>query len=380
MKKRVFLHSDEIEGLSYPPDCPFNTKRAPRTLDLLSALSLLNGSDRGVLPPRRASRQELEAFHRPQYLDELERASSGELTVEGLHMGLGTPDTPVFPDLLTYGQWACGASLTAADLILHEGSRIVFNPWGGFHHARTDKAAGFCYVNDVVLACQRLAAAGKRVLFLDIDAHHGDGVQEAFYERSDVLTVSVHESGHTLFPWGGFENELGEGEGSGYCVNVPVPAETYDDAYLRIVRRVVYPVLDWYDPDVVVLELGMDALAGDPLTHLTLTNNAYASVVERVVRQDKPVLATGGGGYNIENTVRGWALAWKTLCEEPDDDLSIGMGGVMLESTEWLGGLKDRELPVQESQRQRVLAEMERTFHRLSEGLSRLHGLDLGTF
>ena len=124
----------------------------------------------------------------------------------------------------------------------------VFNLLGGFHHAMAERAGGFCYLNDVVLACMRLADAGKRVLYLDVDAHHGDGVQAAFYNRKDVMTISMHESGKTLFPWGGFENEIGEGAGSGYNVNVPLPAETYDEAFLWAFDRVVVPLVEAYFP------------------------------------------------------------------------------------------------------------------------------------
>ena len=154
--------------------------------------------------------------------------------------------------------------MTAADLLLAGEADIVFNLLGGFHHARPEKAAGFCYINDVVLACLRLAEAGKRVACLDVDAHHGDGTQEAFYRRNDVLTISLHESGKTLFPWGGFESEMGEGPGLGYNVNVPLPAGTYDEAFLVAFDQIVVPLLQAYHPDILVLELGMDTLAGDP--------------------------------------------------------------------------------------------------------------------
>jgi len=370
-RKLAFIYSPEIAGLSYPPDCPFNTSRAIRLRDRLLTFGLLEGE----VAPRVASRAELEQFHTARYLDELERASAGDLRVEGLHMGLGTTETPVFRELYAYGAAAAGASLTAAELILDGKAEIAFTPWGGLHHAMPEKAAGFCYINDVVLACQRLARAGKRVLCLDVDAHHGDGTQAAFYSRRDVMTISLHESGKTLFPWGGFEDEIGAGDGLGFNVNVPLPSETYDEMYFFAFRKVALPLIEAYRPDVLVLELGMDALAGDPLTHLRLTNNVFADLLNRLRRLPVPVLVTGGGGYHIENTVRGWALAWKTLAGEEEHDLSIGMGGMMLGSSEWSGGLRDLDLPVSPAQRTAVEPVVRATIARVQELVFPLHGL-----
>ena len=375
-RKLAFIHSPDIEAFTYPPDCPFRTQRAARLRERLASFQLLTGEDRTVVAPRPAACAELEGFHTSRYLDELQRAAAGELTVAGLHMGLGGPDTPVFRDLYEYGRWACGATLTAAELILAGAASVAFNPSGGFHHAMAEKASGFCYLNDVVLACLKLAARWPRVLALDLDAHHGDGVQAAFYDRRDVMVISLHESGHTLFPGTGFENEIGEGTGRGFTVNVPLPPGIYDDAYLTVFRKIVLPLVRAYDPHVIMVELGMDTLAGDPLTHLALTNNVYPEIINRLLSFNKPILATGGGGYNVENTVRGWALVWQTFCGEEDEyDLSLGMGGVMLQSAEWLGGLHDRELPVSAEQRAAVEPALRETVQRIRQTVFPLHGL-----
>jgi len=357
-RKLAFIYTPEIEHLSYPADCPFKTQRAGQTRQRLRAFGLLGSEYQTEVAPRMATLAELRQFHTAPYLEELQRAAAGDLTVEGLHMGIGGPDTPVFRDLFAYGSWACGAALTAADLLLEGKADIAFNLLGGFHHAMAGKAAGFCYLNDIVLACMRLAAAGKRVACLDVDAHHGDGTQAAFYTRKDVLTISLHESGKTLFPWGGFENETGEGPGLGYNVNLSLPAGTYDDAFLLAFDRVTVPLLQAYNPDVIVVELGMDALAGDPLTHLCLTNNSLMDALGRLLRLDKPLLISGGGGYHVDNTVRGWAAAWRTCCGEEEHDFSAGMGGCMLASSEWIGGLRDHALAVSSEQRQAVESEL----------------------
>jgi acetoin utilization protein AcuC len=375
-RKLAFIHSADIEAFSYPPDCPFRPERAGRVRERLAALGLLHGDDRREVAPRPATRAELEKFHTARYLDELQRAAAGDLTVEGFNMGLGGSDTHVSRDVYEYPRWACGATLTGAQLILSGDADIVFNPSGGFHHAGPEKAAGFCYLNDMVLGCLRLAEAGKRVLCLDLDAHHGDGTQEAFYSRNDVMTISMHESGKTLFPWSGFEDEIGKGAGRGYNVNVPLPADTYDEAFLLAFNKIAVPLIKAFNPDVLVVELGMDTLAGDPLTHLMLTNNAYPEIVRHLLSFAKPILATGGGGYNVENTVRAWALAWQTFCGEEDEhDWSLGMGGVMLQSAEWLGGLRDRELPVHAEQRAAVEPALRETIQRIRQTVFPLHGL-----
>lgn len=374
-RKLAFLYSPEIERLGYPPDCPFRTERATLTRQRLKSFGLLGGEGRVEIAARKASLAELNRFHTARYLEEIQRAAGGDLTVDGLRMGFGGPDTPVFKGMFEFGAWACGAALVAADLLLEREADIAFSLLGGFHHAMADKAAGFCYLNDVALACMRLAGAGRRVAYLDVDAHHGDGVQAAFYQRNDVLTVSLHESGKTLFPWAGFENEMGEGPGLGYNVNVPLPAGTYDEAFMMAFDRVAVPVLERFDPDVIVLELGLDTLAGDPLTHLRMTNNVVVELLERLLRRDRPMLVAGGGGYHVENTVRGWALAWRTCCgEDGQDDFSLGLGGVMLASTEWAGGLRDRALPVTVQQRQAVEPELGATIEALLNTVLRNHG------
>jgi acetoin utilization protein AcuC len=375
-RRLAFLYAPEIESLNYPSDCPFKIHRAGLVRSRLLSFGLLGTPECREVLPDPATRDELLTFHTAEYLQVLEKAAAGHLGVEGLHMGLGTPDTPVFPDLYHYGALAAGAALRAADLLLRGEVEIAFNLLGGFHHAMPARAAGFCYLNDIVLACERLARAGKRVLCLDVDAHHGDGTQAAFYDRSDVLTVSLHESGKTLFPWGGFEDEIGAGPGAGYNVNLSLPAGTYDEAFLHALNRVVFPLIKAYDPDMVVLELGMDTLAGDPLTHLSLTNNAHAELLESLIQLRKPLLVEGGGGYHVENTVRGWALAWQT-CEKPsaDHDLSAGLGGVMIGSAEWSGGLRDHTRPVTEAQRQAVEPTLEASIRTILKTLFRYHNL-----
>jgi acetoin utilization protein AcuC len=324
----------------------FVTQRAAKTRDLLLDLGLLDGNCGTEVSPYPATITQMRQFHSARYLKALQQAAAGNLTRQGRSMGLGTIDCPVFRDMFAYAALACGATLTGAELILSGKTDIAFNLSGGFHHAKAGKASGFSYINDVVLACLRFMEKGKRVLYLDVDAHHGDGVQEAFYSSNKALIISLHESGRTLWPWTGFIHEIGAGPGKGYNINIPLPLGICDECYLDAFKNIVLPLTGAYNPDVIVLQLGMDALAGDPLAHLELTNNAHAEIIERLLRFNKPILATGGGGYHVDNTVRGWALAWKVICGRgADSDFPMGLGGVMLQSMDWPGGLRDHVLP-----------------------------------
>jgi acetoin utilization protein AcuC len=350
-QKPIFLYSQALEKYAYPQGCMFDTQRAGKTRALLKSLGFLAVDCGREVAPMRARITDMKKFHSKRYLEALQQAAQGNSLQAALNMGIGTPDCPVFEGMFDYASWACGASLTGVDLILSGETNIAFNPSGGFHHAKAEKASGFCYINDLVLACIRFLENSKRVLYLDIDAHHGDGVQEAFYSNNEIMVISLHESGKTLFPWTGFENEIGEGAGRGYNVNIPLPVGISDKAYLKAFTKIVVPLIKAFAPDVFVMQLGMDALAGDTLAHLELTNNVHAEIVDRILSFDKPILATGGGGYHVENTVRGWALAWTIMCGQQNSaDLSLGIGGTMLQSTEWAGGLRDRILALDETQ------------------------------
>jgi acetoin utilization protein AcuC len=375
MRTSVFLYSPEIEQYRYPSDCPFNTSRAPLTRKTIVSMGLLNGAARREVAPQKATRAELETFHSSHYLDAIIRAEKGDLDADGFMMGLGTPDCPVFRGMYDYAALAAGASITGARMILAGDADVAFNPSGGYHHAGSDNAAGFCYINDIVLAAMTLARGGKRILFLDVDAHHSDGVQDAFYSSKQIMTISLHESGRTLFPGSGFEDEIGAGEGKGYAVNIPLPPGTYDAAYLSAFTEAALPLMKAFDPDAVIMELGMDALAGDPLAHLRLTNNVYVEIIGKVLEMNKPILATGGGGYNVENTARAWALAWSALCGELVDDVSAGMGGAMLENRDWPGGLRDRVILPDVELREEVDSTIEATVRKIRATLFPIHGI-----
>ncbi len=375
-RKAAFIYSSELQKYRYPPEHPFNTVRTEKVRETVNSMGLLSGSGVSEVAPESAERIVLKKFHSARYLHALRTASRGRWDAEALEMGIGTQDCPVFPGVYEYAVLAAGGTLVAAKLILSGDAEIAFNPSGGFHHAGPERAAGFCYINDVALACMVLAEQGKRVLYLDVDVHHGDGVAYAFYDRSDVMTISFHQDPRTLFPGTGFADEIGTGQGKGYCVNVPLPVGTYDQVYLKAFEAVALPLIKAYNPDVFVFELGADALAGDPLGHLQLTNNVYAEVINHLLSFNKPIVATGGGGYNVENTARAWALAWSIFCgADAGQHLGQAIGGVLLESTEWQGGLRDRALAVSESQRKTVVPAVQATIKTIKANVFPIHGL-----
>lgn len=358
MARAAFIHSAEMEQYRYPAEHPFNTIRAKKVREIVSSMGLLSGPERSEVAPKPAERAVLTKFHSTRYLDTLKKAAEGQWSTEAMRMGIGTGDCPAFADMYDYSAMAVGGSVMGAEMLLSGGAYAAFNPSGGLHHAGPERASGFCYMNDVAIACMVLAEAGKKVLYLDVDVHHGDGVAYAFYERNDVMTISLHQDPRMLFPGTGFANEIGTGEGKGYCVNVPLPIGTYDEAYMKAFEAVALPLIRAFGPDVFVLQLGADALADDPLAQLCLTNNTYGDVIGHVLSFERPVLAAGGGGYDIENTVRAWSFAWSLLAGAEEN-----------------GGLRDTPIAASRYQQDMVEPAIEAVIKTVKANIFGLHRL-----
>ncbi len=368
------IHSLELESYHYPKDCPFSSQRARMAVETIRSLGMI--TDKEIVPPASRNPGFVECFHTAEYIDILKTAEGGHFEPDMFAFGLGTPETPVFKGMVDYATLAASASLSGAELLVAKQAKIAFNPSGGYHHAEPARASGFCYINDAGLACEFLARHADRVMYIDIDVHHGDGVQNFFYTRNDVMTVSLHETGKEIFPGTGFENEIGFADGTGYAVNLPLPQGTFDRAYVQAFSEIVNPLVDAYDPQYIVLEMGMDCLSGDPLAHLELTNNAYADVLEKTLQFLKPTLVIGGGGYNPENTARGWALAWSVMSgRDHAEDIHAGMGGIMLENTEWQGGLRDRRTMVDDQTAERVNRRVRQSIKELKANVFHYHGI-----
>ena len=205
--------------------------------------------------------------------------------------------------------------LVAAELVASREVDAAFSISGGLHHAAADHASGFCVFNDPALAIHYFLGRGLRVAYVDIDAHHGDGVQQACFGDDRVLTISVHESGQYLFPGTGFVKELGVGRGAGYSVNLPLYPYTNDELYLEAFHEVVPPLLRAFAPDVLVTQLGIDSYHNDPLTHLQITTRGYVEAVTELSRMGIPWLALGGGGYDLMAVARAWTLAYGVMLD-----------------------------------------------------------------
>src|SRR6185312_16954629 len=249
----------------------------------------------------------------PEYVAALKAANAGALPPRAGLFGLGPGDNPVFRGLWEAARLVAAGSLQAADLVAEGRVARAFHFAGGLHHAMPGRASGFCYVNDAVLAIMRLRERGFRVAYVDIDAHHGDGVQFAFYDDPNVLTVSTHERGDRLFPGTGFVVEMGEGAGLGYSVNVPLQPLTDDAVYHEAFEAVVPPLVTAFKPDALVIQLGIDSHRTDPLTHLSLTVQGFIQAVRRLLPLAPRVVALGGGGYDLANVARAWTAAWAAL-------------------------------------------------------------------
>lgn len=297
----------------FGPLHPFKTYRLGLTYELMEAYGLVKEEAVRILKPRMATDEEVSRFHTDAYIEVLRLADSGMWVPNLFSHGLGTGDNPVFPGVYEWGTLVAGSSIDCAKEVLTGRAEIAFNIAGGLHHAMPSRASGFCHINDVVLAIVPLVEAGKRVAYVDIDAHHGDGVQHAFYRTDQVLTLSVHQDGHTIFPGSGFVSEIGQGEGRGYALNVPLSPGARDDAFERVFDEIVFPVLDSYAPDILVTQLGADALFGDRVANLSMSLSLFERYIERLRALHIPWLALGGGGYAVENVVRAWTLAWARM-------------------------------------------------------------------
>jgi len=312
-EKAVLVYSKQFGRHSYGPSHPLKVERLQLTMDLIAAYGLLDTPDAPWVEARKADETDLLQFHSAEYLAMLKLANTGQAPPQARRFGLGSGDNPIFPGLFDWSLLVAGATLECVRQVMDKDRRIAFNIAGGLHHARADRASGFCYLNDPVIGISRMIENGLRVGYLDIDVHHGDGVQGAFYNTDRVLTISIHQHGYTLFPGTGFPDEMGEGPGRGYAVNVPLAPGTGDDVYLWTFMEVVPPLMRAYDPDVLVTQLGVDTLATDPLAGLNLTPKGFIKLVEEIKSWNRKWVALGGGGYDVMNVARAWSQAWAVM-------------------------------------------------------------------
>jgi len=324
-----FIYSERFSSVTYGAAHPMRPVRLGLTMELITATGLLAGADTPdprLVEAREATAGEILTFHTPEYLETLKEANTGLIPVKGPAHGLGYGDNPVFRGVYDWSAICSGASVQAAELVAGKEADVAFNIGGGLHHAMPDRASGFCYINDPVLAINRLLDEGLRVAYVDIDAHHGDGVEYAYYETDRVLTISIHESGQWLFPGTGHVTDTGLGEGRGFAVNLPLEPGTGDGLYVEAFDSLVPPFIEAFAPDALVTQLGVDSFSSDPITHLDLTVGGFEELVKRFRGMGIPWVALGGGGYDLSNVARAWTVAWAVMCGvEPPERIPASM-------------------------------------------------------
>ena len=364
----LFVASDFCRRPGFGRHHPLSIPRVSTVLELCGSLGWL--ADGSYRTSRVASVAELCAFHDPGYVAAL-RDSDAAGQVEPAvreRYGFGNFENPLFPGVFERAATAVGGSVLAAELALEK--RVAFHPAGGTHHGRRDRASGFCYFNDPVFAVRRLLAGGvDRVLYVDLDAHHGDGVQAAFLDEERVRVVSIHE--RDRWPHSGAVDDVGHG----YARNLPVPPGFNDSELGFLLDEVLLPLAARFDPQAVVVTCGTDALAGDPLSGLALSNVALWDAVERVIGREKPAVVLGGGGYNPWTLARCWTGLWGRLSgREIPLELPAGarliLAGLECDLVEeedvdaaWLATLADAPRPAPVRDEVKSLASQGRTLH-----------------
>ena len=311
----------EYARYSFGDDHPFSPLRTRMTLDLLEAL----GHRVHAIAPDAARREDLLTVHDDYYVGHVEALSAGRTVADAGSYGLDTPDTPAIPGMDEAARWHVGGTLLGARQILEGKEKRVLQLGGGLHHARRNFASGFCVYNDLAIAIQYLTRRGLWVAYLDIDVHHGDGVQQILYEDRRAMTISLHESGRYLVPGTGEVHELGSGVGRGLKLNVPLEPLTEGESYLEVLEEVVPAALRHFGPAVLVVQAGADAHYDDPLADLMLGTRDYERIFSRILGWAEAftagrVLFTLGGGYALRATPRVWALLYLVLNGLPVPD------------------------------------------------------------
>jgi acetoin utilization deacetylase AcuC-like enzyme len=307
-RKVAYFYDESIANFYYGHDHPMKPKRIAMTHSLINHYKLY--SLLHVYEPQPASKDDLTMFHTPEYVDYLEKVSSknmARLFEKKNPFKIGeTSDCPIFNGVYNFCQSYAGGSLDSAQLINDGQQSICLNWAGGLHHAKKSEASGFCYINDIVLCILELLRYHPRVLYIDIDVHHGDGVEEAFFCTNRVMTVSFHQYGKDFFPGTGHHDSIGEGEGKHYAVNVPLYPGTDDEMFVELFKDVMNQVLDKFRPDAIVMQCGADSLNEDRLGQFNLSTHGHGECVNYILKTGTPVILLGGGGYTIENVARCW--------------------------------------------------------------------------
>ncbi|KAJ2247038.1 hypothetical protein GGI13_005211 [Coemansia sp. RSA 455] len=319
LKKRItYYYDEEVGNYNYGYNHPMKPFRMRMAHSLVAAYGL--DKKMNVIRPTRASSLQMTRFHSDDYVDFLSRITPElvELEPERTSVYLTVEDCPAFDGVFEFSSISAGGSIAGAKRINHGDSDIVINWAGGLHHAKKGAASGFCYINDIVLAILELLKYHQRVMYLDIDVHHGDGVEEAFYTTDRVMSVSFHKYGD-FFPGTGHLEDVGVAKGKGYAVNVPLRDGIDDDSYRSIFQPVMRMVMERFRPNAIVMQCGTDSLSGDRIGCFNLSMKGHAACVEFMKSFNVPLFCLGGGGYTIRNVARTWAYETSVLLDEELD-------------------------------------------------------------
>lgn len=328
MSERVELiwYGSDAPIYDFGPQHPLRPGRVTLTHELIDHLGIVDGRDVVQTDARSATDDEVRLVHAADYVEAVQAAGSGARG-SWWEFGFGPGDNPIFPRMHEAAARVAGASLTAAEAVFSGRAIHAFNPAGGLHHAARRRASGFCVYDDPAVAIAWLLEQGvERIAYVDVDAHHGDGPQGIFYEEPRVLTISLHQSGATLFPGSGFVDEIGEGPAAGTSVNVPLPPLTGDALWLKAFEEIVPPLLQAFQPQLLVTQLGCDTHFSDPLTNLALSTRAFRQTARWLHELAHETaggrwVATGGGGYQWATVVpRAWTIYFAAMTgfELPD--------------------------------------------------------------
>jgi len=373
MTKAAFIYGVELTQRDSRVDEIFGPTRLEYTYELLMFYRAFESPESMLVAPEDAKVAYLLSFHTDEYVAAVRSLSNGEKKYNPASFNFSDyGDNPVYPGMYELSTMVVGASLRSAELVAAGDVEVAFNCAGGQHHAAPDHASGFCIFNDAVIAINHLLSKGYRVAYVDIDAHHADGVQNAFYSSDRVITISFHESGRYLFPGTGEVSEIGTGAGEGYSVNIPLAPFTDDEVYLWAFDQIVPGLVEKFEPDILVTQLGTDSHYLDRMTQLSLTTDGYSGLVSRMKRMAPKWVALGGGGYEASVVIRSWTLAYGIMIgRDWSDEIPVDY-----QELYGLKRLRDSEEPRIDGQ----LRERARRFAEASvEGVKRLvyphHGL-----
>ncbi len=310
----VIVKGPELLRYSFPGSHPLTSVRLERFYERLER-ELGNASGVRFIKPRMASEEELTLFHTARYVEYVKRMC------ERGYGYLDYGDTPAYRGGYEAASYVVGSTLELCRLVLRGETKRGFNPMGGLHHARRDTAGGFCIFNDVGVAIHYLLDRHglKRVAYVDIDAHHGDGVCYDFYSDERVIFADIHQDGRTLYPGTGFEHEIGEGNAKGLKLNIPLPPYAGDEEFIQAFGR-IEEFLGKHEFDIILFQCGADGLMGDPITNLQYSPRAHEHAAKRLLELSERkcggrIIAMGGGGYNPDNVAAAWMAVVKTFAE-----------------------------------------------------------------